>query len=122
MNYNILAYIIYSIIILLIIFWLGRKLHSIGRIYILALYKEDVRACDSMNNVLLIAYYLFNTGYAFLKLHNWQYVGNREELVYSVGLNIGRLLIILAATHYFNMTIIYFISGKRKNILPSKNQ
>lgn len=122
MSYNILAYIIYSVIILLIIFWLGRKLHFIGRVYILALYKEDVSACDSMNNILLVAYYLFNAGYAFLKLHHWQYIGNREELIYSVGLNIGGLLIILAVTHYFNMAIIYFISGKRKNILSPKNQ
>ncbi|ANI88372.1 hypothetical protein A9P82_03085 [Arachidicoccus ginsenosidimutans] len=116
MNYNILAYIIYLIIMVIIIYWLGRKLHSIGRVFILNLYKDDVRACDSLNNVLLVVYYLFNIGYTFLKLRNWQYISDCGELIYSLSVNIGALLIILSVTHYFNMALIYWLSKKQKNI------
>lgn len=122
MNYNILAYIVYIIVIVIIIGWLGRRLHSIGRIFILNLYKDDLSACDAINNILLVAYYLFNIGYALLKLRRWQYVRSCGDLVYSLSLNIGLLLIILAVTHYFNMAMIYLASKKRKDILNHKNQ
>jgi hypothetical protein len=114
MNSNITAYIIYIILTVYIIFWIGRIFHRNGRLFILQLYKGDEQGTDTINNILLIAYYLFNIGYAFLKLKMWEHVRSPAELISSVSYHLGLLILILAVTHYFNMLIIYFLSKKHK--------
>ncbi len=112
MNYNILAYVIYINMMVFIIVYVGRVFHMNGRIFILALFKGNVPQADQLNNILLVAYYLFNIGYAFLKLRDWQKVTGIELLVSSLSSNIGVLVLILAITHYFNMALIHFLSRK----------
>jgi hypothetical protein len=114
MNSNITAYIVYITLTIYIIFWVGRLFHRNGRLFILQLYKDDEQGTDTINNILLIAYYLFNIGYAFLKLKMWEHVRSPAELISSVSYHLGLLILILAVTHYFNMLIIYFLSKKHK--------
>jgi len=112
MNHNIVAYIIYISLTVYIIAWVGRLFHRNGRTFILQLYKGDAPATDTINNLLLVAYYLFNTGYAFLKLRNWEKVWSPAQLITSLSHHIGVLVLILAVTHYFNMLLIYLLSKK----------
>ena len=114
MNSNIIAYFIYISLTVYIIFWIGRMFHRNGRVFILQLYKGDVQSTDTINNILLVAYYLFNIGYAFLKLRFWEHVASLAELISSIGYHMGLLILILAVTHYFNMYLIYFLSKKHK--------
>ena len=117
MNFNILAYIIYLIIMIFIIVYVGKLFHRNGRVFILTLFKGEAAQADNLNNILLLAYYLFNIGYAFIKLRYWTKVINVEVLVSSLGNNIGLLILILAVTHYFNMALVYYLSHKQNFIL-----
>lgn len=117
MNYNILAYTIYLTIMVFIIVYVGRLFYQNGRIFILSLFKGDDEQTDNLNKILLLAYYLFNIGYAFAKLRFWNKVLDTEQLVSSLGSNIGLLILILAATHYFNMALIYYLSKKQNFIV-----
>jgi hypothetical protein len=115
MNYNIAAYIVFLISIIFIIVYVGRYFYSNGRIFIISLFNGNVELADQINRLLLIAYYLFNIGYSFLKLKQWQKVVSLDVLFSSLASNIGVLILILAVIHYFNMLIIYMLS-KRKSI------
>jgi hypothetical protein len=115
MNYNVLAYIVFLTSIIFIIGYVGRYFYSNGRIFIVSLFNGNVQLADQVNKLLLIAYYLFNIGYSFLKLKQWQKVENLEGLISSLASNLGALIFILAVIHYFNMLIIYNLS-KRKSI------
>lgn len=117
MNYNILAYLLYLATMIFIIGYVGRLFHRNGRIFILSLFKGEAAQADHLNNILLVAYYLFNIGYAFLKLRYWTHVTGLEVLIASLGTNIGVLILILAVTHYFNMTLVWFLSKKQHFIL-----
>lgn len=117
MNYNILAYAIYLLIMVFIIVYVGRLFHRNGRVFILSLFNGDNQQADHLNNILLVAYYLFNLGYAFLKLHSWERIYTTEILLSSLGNNIGLLILILAVTHYFNMGLIYYLSKKHNIII-----
>lgn len=114
MNYNIPAYGIYLAIMVFIIVYVGRLFHRNGRVFILALFKDDAVQTDHLNNILLLAYYLFNIGYAFVKLRFWTTVTSVEVLVSSLSSNIGLLVLILAVTHYFNMALIHFLSKRQQ--------
>jgi hypothetical protein len=98
-----------------IIVYVGRYFYSNGRIFIISLFNGNVALADQVNKLLLIAYYLFNIGYSFLKLRQWQRINTIEILFSSLASNIGVLTFILALTHYFNMLIIYRLS-KSKSI------
>ncbi|KAA5536362.1 hypothetical protein F0919_01455 [Taibaiella lutea] len=113
MNNNIIAYIAYISITLYIIIWVGKMFHSNGHVFILKLFKGEVEATDTMNNILLIAYYLFNIGYAFLQLKMWEQIISLPQLIASLSEQIGILILILAVTHYFNMLLIYILSKKQ---------
>jgi hypothetical protein len=110
MNYNVGAYMIYLVAMVFIIVYVGRYFYTNGRIFILSLLKGNVSLTDWINKLLLVAYYLFNTGYAFLKLKHWQKIISLEALISSLAINMGLLILILAFTHYVNMLVIYLLS------------
>ena len=83
--------------------------------------KDDAVTTDHFNNILLVAYYLFNIGYAFVKLRFWQKVENLEMLVSSIANNMSVLIFILASTHYMNMILIWYLSRSKKSFLTNKS-
>lgn len=120
MNYNVPAYIIYLIMTILVIVFVGKLFYKNGRVFILDLMKDDAAATDQLNNILLVAYYLFNIGYAFVKLHFWQKIENLEMLVSSISNNMSVLIFILASTHYMNMMLIWYLSTSENRFLTLK--
>jgi hypothetical protein len=84
MNYNVPAYIVYLILTVFMIVFVGKYFYRNGRVFILGLMKGEEATTDHLNNILLVAYYLFNIGYAFVKLHFWQRIDNLETLVSSI--------------------------------------
>ncbi len=122
MNYNILSYIIYCVVTIYIIYWVGKMFHSNGRVFILQLFRHNEAMTDTTNNILLVAYYLFNIGYAVLQLSLWIKVDSIGSMIVSISEKTGILIFILAVTHYFNMLLIYILSKKLiHQTLTSKN-
>lgn len=121
MNYNILAYIIFLVVIIFIIVYVGRYFYSNGRVFIIALFNGHAALADQVNKLLLMAYYLFNIGYAFLKLKQWQKIDNTESLFSSLATNIGLLIFILALIHYVNMLVIYLLSKSKPISITHKS-
>lgn len=119
MNYNILAYIVFLSMIIYIIVFVGRYFFTNGRVFILNLFNNNEEQADTINRILLIAYYLFNIGYSFMILRKWEKVHNTSEMFSSITENMSLLIIILAVMHYFNMTVIYILS-KKSNSLTNK--
>jgi hypothetical protein len=112
---NTLAYIIYLLITYLVTVHVGLAFYRNGRVYILNLLAGDEALTDSINRILLTGYYLLNLGYAAVMISFWETIGTYAELVASIGIMTGRILITLGIIHFFNMATIYFIS-KRKSI------
>jgi hypothetical protein len=121
MNYNISAYIIYLALMVFIIVYVGKYFYTNGRIFIISLLNDNVSLADHINKLLLVAYYLFNIGYAFIKLKHWQKISNMEMLFSSLSVNMGMLILILACTHYFNMLIIYILSKSQSFSITNKS-
>jgi hypothetical protein len=117
---NTLAYIIYLFITYLITVHVGLRFYRNGRVYILRLLHGDEKMTDSINNILLVGYYLLNLGYASLMISTWKTIGAWAELVGSISTMTGKIMLALAIMHFFNMTVIYFISRKHNTITHHK--
>ncbi|HEU4472889.1 MAG TPA: hypothetical protein VFR58_17465 [Flavisolibacter sp.] len=121
MNYNICAYLIYLVLMVFIILYAGRYFFINGRIFMVSLFKGNTELADQINKLLLVAYYLFNIGYAFIKLRYWQKISHAEMLFWSLSTNMGMLILILGVTHYFNMLLIYLLSRSKSISLTNKS-
>lgn len=121
MNYNISAYIIFLALIIFIIVYVGRYFYTNGRVFIISLFSGHVSLADQINKLLLTAYYLFNIGYALLKLRYWQKIDSMEVLLSSLTVNMGTLILILAVTHYLNMLVIYYLSKSKSFSIINKS-
>jgi hypothetical protein len=98
----------------------GKLFHQNGRIFILRLFGGNESLTDTTNNILLIAYYLFNIGYSVLQLSFWEPVSGFDTFISSVCSRTGLLVLILAVTHYFNMLAIYVLSKRASLFLITK--
>jgi hypothetical protein len=121
MNYNILSYVLYGCITIYIIYYVGKLFHRNGRIFILRLFHQNEPLTDTTNNILLMAYYLFNIGYSVVQFSFWERVSGVAEMIASISMKTGVLIFILAVTHYFNMLLIYFLSNRNNHLITSKN-
>jgi hypothetical protein len=121
MNYNISTYIIYLALMVYIIVYVGKYFYTNGRVFIISLLNGNVPLADQINKLLLVAYYLFNIGYAFIKLNHWQRITNMEMMFSSLSVNMGALILILAVTHYLNMLIIYCLSKSKSISITNKS-
>ena len=120
MNYNVCAYITFLTLIIFIIVYAGRYFYSNGRIFIISLFKGNIALADGLNKLILIAYYLLNIGYSFIRLKQWQKITSLEMLFSSLASNIGVLVFILAIIHYINMLVIYWLSRSKSILSPDK--
>ena len=121
MNYNIFSYLIYGCITIYIIWWVGKLFHRNGRIFILRLFHQNELLTDTTNNILLLAYYLFNIGYVIIQFSFWERVAGFESMLASISMKTGLLIFILAVTHYLNMVLIYFLSKRNFQSITFKN-
>jgi hypothetical protein len=121
MNYNIISYLIYGCITVYIIYYVGKLFYRNGRIFILRLFHENESTTDTTNNILLMAYYLFNIGYSVVQFSFWERVSGIDTMIASISMKTGILVIILAITHYLNMPLIYFLSKRNHQPITSKN-
>lgn len=112
---NTLAYIFYLLLTWFITVHVGLLFYRNGRVYILHLLHGEVKLTDMINRVLLTGYYLLNLGYAALMLRTWQTVNTPGEVFVSVLAMTGKIMLILAVIHFFNMAVIYLFSMQQKN-------
>ncbi|HEY9362828.1 MAG TPA: hypothetical protein VIQ00_06180 [Chitinophagaceae bacterium] len=120
MNYNVISYLIYGCVSVYIIYWVGKLFHRNGRIFILRLFRNNESMTDTTNNLLLLAYYLFNIGYSILQFSFWERVTGIETMIASISMKTGILIMILAITHYFNISLIYLLSKRNYQSITSK--
>jgi hypothetical protein len=122
MNYNLISYLIYGCITVYIIYYVGKLFHRNGRVFILRLFNNNEMLTDTTNNLLLMAYYLFNIGYSVVQFSFWKRISGVDTMIASIAVKAGTLVIILATTHYLNMSLIYFLSKRNFQSITSKNR
>ena len=102
MSWNIIAYLIYSLVTIYTILVIGRHLHSNGIFFIRTVF-TDTGTANTVNDLLLLGYYLVNIGYAFITLSSWGSINNFTALVTALSEHIGLIYLLLAILHYNNI-------------------
>ena len=100
------AYLIYLAISIAITVWVGYSLSKNGRVFLIAVFKNNVALADSINHLLLVGFYLINYGFISLALKGNTTPGNWEESMEFLSAKIGLVIVVLGGMHFFNMYVL----------------
>jgi hypothetical protein len=100
------TYLIYVVVSIGLAIWVGRTLNKNGRVFLVDTFEGKEELADSVNHLLLVGFYLINTGFVSLALKYGEkplgYVGAVEFL----STKIGFAIVVLGAMHFFNMLVL----------------
>lgn len=106
MNYTVLSYLLYLAISVRITVWVARTLHANGRIFLVDSFQGNTDLADSVNQLLVVGFYLINIGYVSLMLRLGDKPHTLEEVIEFISYKVGLVLLILGVMHFFNVYVI----------------
>ena len=115
MNYIILTYSFYFVITVCLTIWVARTLFKNGKVFLVDIFHGNKELADSVNNLLLVGFYLINIGYAVYTLQIETAITNVQEVIEKLSIKIGLIILILGAMHFFNL-YIFFALRKKANL------
>lgn len=107
MNYIIITYMLYLVITISLTVWVAKTLFKNGKVFLIDIFHGNRELADSVNNLLLVGFYLVNIGYAVYTLQVNYAIINLQDLVESLSLKVGLIILILGAMHFFNLYIFF---------------
>lgn len=112
MNYIIITYCFYLVITIALTVWVARTLFKNGKVFLIDIFHGNKEMADSVNNLLLVGFYLVNIGYAVYTLQVTSSITNFQEVIEKLSLKIGLIILILGAMHFFNLYIFFTLRKK----------
>ena len=112
MNYVIITYSFYLTITIALTIWVARTLFKNGKVFLIDIFHGNKELADSVNNLLLVGFYLINIGYAVYTLQVTSSINNIQEVIEKLSLKIGLIILILGAMHFFNLYIFFTLRKK----------
>jgi len=119
MNQIITTYIIYLIITICLTVWVARTLFKNGKLFLIDIFHGNKDLADSVNNLLLVGFYLINLGYAVYTLRISSGIINPQDMLEKLSRKIGWIILILGFMHFLNLYI--FFSLRKKAIQFNKH-
>jgi hypothetical protein len=104
--HTVVTYILYLIVSVGLTVWVARTLHRNGRVFLVDAMHGNEELADSVNHLLVVGFYLVNLGYAMLALSYGDKPHSIEQAIEWMSFKVGLVLVVLGATHYFNMAMI----------------
>ncbi len=112
MNYIIITYSFYLVITIALTIWVARTLFKNGKVFLIDIFHGNKELADSVNNLLLVGFYLINIGYAVYTLQVTSAITNVQQVIERLSLKIGLIILILGAMHFFNLYIFFTLRKK----------
>ena len=112
MNQIIITYTLYLVISICLTIWVAKTLFKNGKVFLVDIFHGNTILADSVNNLLLVGFYLINVGYAVYTLQITSDINNAREMIEMLSFKIGLIILILGAMHFMNL-YIFFTLRKR---------
>lgn len=107
------CYFSYLAISIALTVWVARTLHRNGRVFLVDAFHGNEALADSVNQLLVVGFYLINVGYIALALKTTDPLLNFRQVIELESVKIGVVLLILGAMHFFN--ILVFAKMRSRN-------
>lgn len=112
MNHIIITYTLYLITTICLTIWVARTLFKNGKVFLIDIFHGNKELADSVNNLLLVGFYLINLGYAVYTLQVTDMIANTQQVIEALSIKIGLIILILGGMHFFNLYIFFNLRKK----------
>ncbi|MET0820853.1 MAG: hypothetical protein ABWY58_07800 [Aeromicrobium sp.] len=112
MNYTVAAYATYLLTAVPITIWVASTLASNGRVFLRDVFHHEDGLADAVNRLLVVGFYLVNLGFVMLYLRGGGQVADLTELLETVSVKIGVVMLVLGVIHFGNVMV--FSSMRRR--------
>jgi hypothetical protein len=99
------CYLTYLALSLGLTIWVARTLHRNGRIFLLDAFHGNAPLADSVNQLLVVGFYLINVGYIAIALKTTDPLSNVRQMIELESVKLGVVSLILGAMHFFNILV-----------------
>lgn len=115
MNQIIITYSLYLVISICLTIWVAKTLFNNGKIFLYDIFHGNKELADSVNQLLLVGFYLINIGYAVYTLQITVSINNAKEIIENLSLKIGLIILILGCMHFMNLYIFFNLRKRALN-------
>lgn len=105
MNETVISYGVYLVIALPLTVWVARNLFSNGRIFLVDCFHGNESLADSVNQLLVMGFYLINFGFVALYLKLAEEVRDLRGIFEALSGKLGVVLLVLGVMHFFNLIV-----------------
>ena len=116
MNYFILTYTIYLPLTVALTVWVAKALFTNGRVFLVDIFHGNEPLADSVNQLLVVGFYLINIGYAVYTLQIFGEINSAQVVIEKLSLKIGAIILILGAMHFFNLFVFFKLRRKAQAV------
>lgn len=106
-SYIIPTYIIYLVVTIALTIWVAKTLFKNGKVFLVDIFHGNKELADSVNNLLLVGFYLINIGYAVFTLQVKYAIINPQEMIEALSLKVGFIILLLGGMHFFNLFVFF---------------
>lgn len=101
-----LEYGTYFVVSLAVTIWVGRTLFRSGRPFLVEAFHGSDAMADSVNNLLIIGFYLVNVGFMLLFLSSKEHPKTGIEVVEHLSKSVGVVVVVLGVMHFINLVVL----------------
>jgi hypothetical protein len=101
------TYAIYLLVTITLTVWVAKALFKNGKIFLIDIFHGNTALADSVNNLLLVGFYLINIGYVVYTLQTDTNVTNARVMIEELSLKIGCIILVLGVMHFCNLFIFF---------------
>lgn len=109
--YPLITYLLYIVVSVAFTIWVASALSRNGRYFLVDSFQGNERLADSVNQLLVIGFYLMNIGYICMALSEANKPDTAVAALELLSTKIGKVLLVLGVMHFFNL---YVFSRVRK--------
>jgi len=114
-NEIVTTYGVYLILSIALTIWVARTLFKNGRIFLVDVFHGNEALADSVNQLLVVGFYLINLGYISLMLKIDAPVSDARQSIEALAAKMGLVLLVLGAMHFFNLFLFSKIRSSALN-------
>jgi len=103
--YIVAAYLTYLAVTVSVTVWVGFALRRNGRVFLIDAFQGDAELANSVNYLLVVGFYLVNTGFVALALRSNADLTSPRQAIELVCDKIGAALLVLGLMHFSNLYI-----------------
>ncbi len=118
MNFIVMTYFLYLATSVAMTIWVAKTLSKHGQPFLLDVFSGNRELANSVNQLLVVGFYLMNLGYVSLALQTSTPVNSTQVSIEVLSGKIGSVLLVLGCMHFFNLFVFTRIRSSANNKPP----